>query len=358
MDTGSDWISFRQAAWRIAPCEGGIEAAKTQVYLRLGWVMSKRIDYPNDENGRPLDFACVPAAFDDPMPRRFLKPPPSHPQLAGKEPASPDWFGLWGQLWDATTNDSEWRDFNWQLNDWLYATDNLLVSWDYVQRAIVDRNASLSDGELENARAKVAWSFVEALAWIATVDLAEVALIGRHMASAGQQTRKSPDLFGTHIAEGVGRLAFIISERHCICGAAFETGVPRWKTCKCLSNAWSKLANQYAGKAAAHLPPELPCLEADLAKGVFGLTWPNGADTILFARGVFSPAPSGVLRFSDDQRREWILSQVMMSADKAHNLYKVHPRFCGTKLPEFRKEWGATKNTKRGRQPSCKSSAK
>ena len=283
MDTDCDWISLRQAAWRIAPCESGINAAKAQLQIRLAWVMSKHIDPPSDENGRPLDFARMPLAFDDPMPRRFIEPPPSHPKLAEKEPASPDWFGLWSQLWDPATNDSDWRDFNWQLDGWLYGTDNLLVSWEYVQRAIVDRNACLSDGELENARAKVAWSFAEALAWIATADLVEVALIGRHMASAGQQTRKSPELFASHIAEGVGRLALIVSERHCTCGAAPQSGVPRWKSCKCLSNAWAKLASKYTGNGLGRLPLEMPRLESDLTNGVFGLTWPDGADAISFA---------------------------------------------------------------------------
>lgn len=283
MEPDSDWVSFRQAAWRIAPCEGGIEGAKVQLYHRLGWVMSRRIDYPTDENGRPLDFARPPLAFDDPMPRQFLEPPPYHPRLAGKDPASPDWFGLWGQLLEPAINDSDWRDFNWQLDRWLYDTDNLLVSWKYVQRAIVDRNAALSDGELENAAAKVAWSFPEALGWIATGDFAEVAIIARHMASVGRMTRKAPELFAKHIVEGVGRLAFITSERRCNCGATPQAGVPRWKNCKCLSNAWTKLANIYTGNATRRLPQELPRLETDLTNGVFKLIWPDGADAISFA---------------------------------------------------------------------------
>lgn len=55
------------------------------------------------------------------------------------------------------------------------------------------------------------------------------------------------------------------------------------------------------------------------------------------------------ITFDDEERRNWISEQPMMSADKAYPIYKNHPRYCGTKSDEFRKEWGEVKGTKRGR---------
>lgn len=350
-----DWISLRQAALRIAPCEGGVEGARHQLTLRLGWAMSRHISYPTDDAGRPLEFARPPVCFDDPMPRKVIVPPPLHPLLAKWEPASADWFDGWRQLWNPPENDQDWQDFNWQLDQWLFSSENFLVSWKYVSRAIVDRHAHLSDDEASNASAKVAWSFPEALAWIATGNIAETAIVGRHMASAGHNLRNNRELFGRHIAEGIGRLALIASERHCKCGAVAMLDSPRWKTCLCLTNAWTQLKALVAPDPDAPLPPSLPILETDLGTGWFGLSWPEGADAISFARVTLNAQSQGLPRFDDDGRRHWICSQPMMSADKAHKLYQLDRRYCGTKLPEFRKEWGETKGTKRGRQPRSKS---
>lgn len=52
---------------------------------------------------------------------------------------------------------------------------------------------------------------------------------------------------------------------------------------------------------------------------------------------------------SDAERRQWISNMPLMSADEAHKQYKQHPRFDGTKQPEFRVEWKEIKKTKRGR---------
>lgn len=54
--------------------------------------------------------------------------------------------------------------------------------------------------------------------------------------------------------------------------------------------------------------------------------------------------------FSDVERQEWIKAQPMMSADKAHRIYKAEPKFDGTKQDAFRKEWRVIKQTNRGRQ--------
>lgn len=70
-----------------------------------------------------------------------------------------------------------------------------------------------------------------------------------------------------------------------------------------------------------------------------------------FVQPSTSTSPNmAIERFSDAERHEWIRAQRMMSADAAHKLFKVEPRFDGTKQAAFRKDWSAIKNTTRGRQ--------
>ncbi|WP_226017894.1 hypothetical protein [Novosphingobium sp. FKTRR1] len=64
--------------------------------------------------------------------------------------------------------------------------------------------------------------------------------------------------------------------------------------------------------------------------------------------------PADEKPFNDQQRRDWMEAQPMGSADPAHKIYKQHPRWCGTKLPEFRAEWKQVKGTRQGRPPNRK----
>ena len=57
--------------------------------------------------------------------------------------------------------------------------------------------------------------------------------------------------------------------------------------------------------------------------------------------------------FSDAERREWMVSLAENNADKAHKIFKKHPRFDGTKQLAFRSEWKEVRDTKVGR-PSKK----
>ena len=54
------------------------------------------------------------------------------------------------------------------------------------------------------------------------------------------------------------------------------------------------------------------------------------------------------LSFSDDERREWMLSHADLSVDEAHRAYKGEPRSDGTKQHEWRTEWRAVIGRSRG----------
>ena len=56
-----------------------------------------------------------------------------------------------------------------------------------------------------------------------------------------------------------------------------------------------------------------------------------------------------IIPYSDQERMQWILTTKERNADKAHKLYKLEPRYDGTKQASWRAEWKKIYGRKRGR---------
>lgn len=158
---------------------------------------------------------------------------------------------------------------------------------------------------------------------------------------------------------GLRHLAFYIAKDHCICECSRPLVVFQWpEACKCIRTAWSNLtealqrgeiiATQVTDSGSRTVgPTEFLNANFNLRESQYSLLSHSGE--LLFRQTDFAvevtPEP---VPFSESERLEWMGQQKMMKADDALKLYRIHPRHCRIKQPEFRKEWKLVKGTQRG----------
>jgi hypothetical protein len=61
--------------------------------------------------------------------------------------------------------------------------------------------------------------------------------------------------------------------------------------------------------------------------------------------------PGATAKYTNEERRQWMLNCPLREADAAHKLFKQEPRYDGTKQAEWRAEWRDVRASKRGRPP-------
>lgn len=204
-------ISLRQAAAAFGPCAGGTDNALRKIIDKL--------------EGHEFFW------------RKFVG---DRSRLRGADidMNTSDWFRIYSSLssQNPAGDDPEFDDFRDEVERILYRSDDLVLDYDQVRSIWFPQDFA---NFIPTAKLDSAWSWTQALAWVASKDLGIVGAID--------------DLGGI---ERTGWLAVLLSERCDKCEKLATT--PRWQQCHCLTDACSSLHSNLAHRFSQDLgPPKL-----------------------------------------------------------------------------------------------------
>jgi hypothetical protein len=226
-------ISLRQAAAAFGPCAGGTENAQRIITDRL-----------KDDDLFWRQIVCDEYLWDSDF-------------ITTEVPPSADWFR---QFFDLTIEQQgnahpEFVDLHSQITSIFLDTDNLVMFYDQVRSMWIEDDYAHAYRQIE---AKTEWSFIQALAWVATRD--------RNVVSAMLPTK----------ANSIGWLTCLAAER-CLTCKSGASATPKWQHCQCMVSSLKNL-KAFAKKHGHEIEPDLMI---SIENGTVELVGLPTADTIM-----------------------------------------------------------------------------
>lgn len=211
----------------------------------------------------------------------FATLPPSHALLQDFDVGSPQWFrALYGLLTLKGAEGIEgYERFVSDLHDWIVIIDCLRIRTRYVLDNALSLDWPYLEYSLPEAKQEPIWSFIKAMAWIATRDYLALARMGYFRRAEDDDEQVATDGVCRYNTQALGWLHTAITYAKCECGALRDFGLAAFKHCTCISVAWEELVRFRGG-----LSPDTPELVFNLQEGWLSMTWPDGADEIRFLR--------------------------------------------------------------------------
>lgn len=207
--------------------------------------------------------------------------PPSHDLLRDFAVGSVQWFRALHSL--LTLRGAEkidgWERLVSDLHDWVAYNDCLRLRTTYLLDNALSLEWQYHEYSLPEAKQEPIWSFVKAMAWIATRDYLALARVGDFRREEEDDEAVATDGVCNYNTQALGWLHTAISYDMCECGAVRDFGLRAYKHCTCISIAWEELVRFRGG-----LSPDTPELVFNLQEGWLSMTWPDGADDIRFLR--------------------------------------------------------------------------
>ena len=205
-------ISLRRAAAAFGPCAGGTDNAWRIITDRL-----------KDDDLFWRRIVCDAISWDSDF-------------IITEVPPAADWFR---QFFDLTidqqgNSDPLFVDFHSQITSIFLDTDDLVMFYDEVRSIWIQDDYANAYRQIE---AKTEWSFIQALAWVATRD--------RNVVSAMLPTK----------AHSIGWLTCLAAER-CLTCKSGASATPKWHRCKCMVSSLKNL-KAFAKKHGHEIEPEL-----------------------------------------------------------------------------------------------------
>lgn len=207
--------------------------------------------------------------------------PPSHDLLRDFAVGSVQWFrALYSLLILKGAEDIEgWEGLVSDLYEWIVMYDCLRIRTRYVLENALEHHWSVHELSLPEAKQEPVWSFIKAMAWIATRDYLALARMGYFRRAEGEDEPVATDGVCRYNTQALGWLHTEIAYTRCECGALRDFGLAAIKHCTCISVAWEELVRFRGG-----LSSDTPELVFNLQEGWLSMTWPEGADDIRFLR--------------------------------------------------------------------------
>ena len=205
-------ISLRRAAAAFGPCAGGTDHARRIITDRL-----------KDDDLFWRRIVCDAISWDSDF-------------IITEVPPAADWFRQFFELTIEQQGKSDplFVDFHSQITSIFLDTDDLVMFYDEVRSIWIQDDYANAYRQIE---AKTEWSFIQALAWVATRD--------RNVVSAMLPTK----------AHSIGWLTCLAAER-CLTCKSGASATPKWHRCKCMVSSLKNL-KAFAKKHGHEIEPEL-----------------------------------------------------------------------------------------------------